>query len=153
MSYGGDPANSPSDAVRLLLGDTDNNDLDFTDAEIAWALATYGSAIMAAARLARGLAAKFAKQVDKAVGDLRISLSDRFKHFSDLADQLEDQATRGGDLKPAFFVGGTSIDDKQTREDDPDRPRPSFERGKFDSGREQKSGNSDDPRWFYPGGR
>lgn len=151
-SYSGNPATSNKDAVRFIISDTDVNNQLVSDEEIAWAITTYGTVALTAARVARTLAFKFAGDVEKSVGDLRIKKSERYQHYLDLAKKLEEDASRGVDIRANFFVGGTSINDKQTREDDPDRPRPSFERGKFDSNNEQKSSNNDDPRWFYPGG-
>jgi hypothetical protein len=149
-SYSGDPSTSNKDAVRFIIWDTDVNNQLVSDEEIAWSIATYGTNALAASRIARSLCFKFAQQVDKQVGDLKISLSQKKTAYEKLADKLENDAAQGVDLRPSIFAGGTSIDDKQSREDDPDRPSPYFERGQFTRDTRQSS-NKDDPRW-YPGG-
>lgn len=150
-SYSGDPSTSNKDAVRFVISDTDVNNQLISDEEINWAVTTYGTVIMAAARIARSLAFKYAASVEKAIGDLRIKYSDRFSHYEALANKLEEDASQGIDLRPNFFVGGTSIDDKISREQDVDRPDPYFWRNQFDNDSDQDTSRRDDPRW-YPGG-
>lgn len=150
-SYSGDPSSSNKDAVRFIVSDTNVNDQLVSDEEIAWAITTYGTNALAAARIARSLAFKYASDTEKSIGDLKIKLSDRFKHYEALAQKLEDDATKGVDLRPNFFVGGTSIDDKIAREQDADRPSPDFYRGQFSNGPNQDTSRRDDPKW-YPGG-
>lgn len=129
MPYTGDPANVPGDAVRLNVGDTDNDALQFTDAEIAFFLSQGAANVLVASiGAAHALAAKYARRVDKAVGDLRISYSHLQKHYAELAGRLEyDLAKSPAGGSP--YAGGISIADKDSNRADTDRPRPDFYRG------------------------
>lgn len=137
MAYGGDPAGSQSDAVRLLIGDTAATAL-LTDAEILWFISEHGATYRAAAAAARQLAAKYAgKATDKTVGDLSLNYAERQKHYLTLAARLDREATaRGG----AIFAGGISQADKETREADTDRVKPAFTREDM---RNQDAGDAD----------
>lgn len=128
-SYGNSPSTSATDAVRFLVGDTDTNDQLVTNEEVAYAIASTSSSVQAAAMLARALQAKFARQADKAVGDLRISASQRADAFMALAEQLESSAAVGA--VPVPVAGGISILDKHAAEDDTDRVQPAFTKGGF----------------------
>jgi hypothetical protein len=94
-TYTADPAASAKDAVRFLVGDT-NEDATFTmqDEEILWNLAEVGNEpYRAAANSAENLAALYvglATIEEKTVGGLEISrtYSDRAKRFAALANML-----------------------------------------------------------------
>lgn len=127
MSYSGNPAASDIDAVRFYIGDTDTTAEMLTDAEIT-ALVTLagGDTLLAAVYAAEGLAGKYARRVDKSVGDLSISYSQTSKQFSDLAALLRRRYSIGS--APAPYAGGISISDKAAQESDTDRVRPAFTR-------------------------
>jgi hypothetical protein len=124
-TYGGDPSESDQDKVRFLVGDTDTADQQIADEEIAWLLTEEPGAYHAAAAAARAIAAKYARQVDKAVGDLRLSASQRAAHYQALAATLTRRAQIAGAVP---FAGGISASDKQAQDDDIDRVRPAFSR-------------------------
>lgn len=128
-SYSGDPADSDKDQVRFRVGDTDTTDQLVSDEEILWAISAEPSTIYASALILENLAARFARQANKWVGDLRLELSDRAKAYERQAKQLRQQAsiTSGG----IPFAGGISISDKDSYRDDTDRVRPSFHRDMF----------------------
>lgn len=123
FSYSGDPASSNLDAVRFAIGDTDSVDPLLTDEEINYLLV--GSTVNSAALGAvRGLAAKAAREVDRQVGNLRVSASQRAAGFTALAVRLEALVASGaGDGLP--FASGVSYEAKQDIYDDGDRI-PSF---------------------------
>lgn len=124
-SYSGDPAANPKDAVRFYLGDTDPDDPQLQDEEILFLVQKFaGNVYLAAADAARGLAGKYSRRADKAVGDLRLSLSQQAQHYWDLASRLEIEA--GKVAIP--FAGGISCSQKQAAREDSDRVRPSFYR-------------------------
>jgi hypothetical protein len=123
--YSGDPADSSGDMVRFLVGDTNTTDQQITDEEIAWLLTEESTVYLAAAAAARAIGAKYARQVDKAVGDLRLSASQRAAHYRDLAATLTRRAQIAGAVP---FAGGISAASKQTLNDDTDRVRPAFSR-------------------------
>lgn len=129
-TYSGDPSSSDRDEVRFLVGDTDTSDQLVTDEEIAYAVTEEADNLMAASRVAKAIAAKFARLVDKSVGDLKISYNQRQKAFLDLASELEKRSNESG---AAPYAGGISISDKETVVDDADRVEPAFKRGMNDN--------------------
>lgn len=129
-TYTGNPADSDRDAVRFLIGDTDTTDEQLQDAEIDWLLTEQGSVYGAAIESARALSAKYARQVTKSVGDLKLQASDKAAHYRALVEDLE-KASATSNLVPIPFAGGISVDDKNTREDETDRVEPRFHRGQF----------------------
>lgn len=124
--YAGDPSANDRDEVRFLVGDTDTTDQLVTDEEIAYAVAEEGNNLLAAAKVAKAIMAKFARLVDKSVGDLKLSYSQRLTAYKELVDQLTD---RGMVSTGAPFAGGISITDKNNREDETDRVKPTIVRG------------------------
>ena len=128
-TYSGDPASSDRDEVRFLVGDTDTNDQLVTDEEIAYAVANEGNNYLAAAEICRAIAAKFAKLVDKSVGDLRIAYNQRQQAYKDLMKML---TTRGNRSAATPYAGGISISDKDTVEDNTDRVQPGIKRNLHD---------------------
>lgn len=140
-TYSGNPSNSARDEIRFLVGDTDTTDQQVTDEEIAYAAANEANNQLAAARIARALAAKYSRKADKSVGDLSISYSQMAKSFWDLATKLESSGSISG---AAPYAGGISISDKQTVQDNTDRFVPSFKKGKFDYNENSVNNTFDD---------
>ena len=130
-TYTSDPENVPRDAVRLLIGDTIQTDQQLADSEIAYFLTQATNSVMGAAiRATRALLARYARLVDKAVGDLRLSYSQRQAAYAALLAELEAALAKGPTVSP--FAGGISVTDILGREADVDRPRPDFVRGDDD---------------------
>jgi hypothetical protein len=125
-TYSGDPSESTLDEVRFLIQDTDPDDKQISDEEIEYLIAENGGALQAAIAAAIVISAQYARAIDKAVGDLRISYSQRSKQYRDLADFL------GSDGAPIPYAGGISVSDKQIDEDDTDRVSPAFVKGMHD---------------------
>lgn len=128
-TYSGDPATNTRDAVRWLVGDTDTTDQLVSDEEITYALAQHGSTDVAAAIVCEAIAARFARQADKTVGDLRITLSQKAAAYQARAAELRKQ----GLLYAVPTAGGISIAGKEQLESDADRPAPFFRRGLHDN--------------------
>lgn len=129
-SYSGNPAASNLDEVRWWIGDTDTNDQQLADAEINFAISATGDNKRAAAWCARGLKAKYSREVNirtGADGEFRADLSNLAKAYGDLADFLESAAA----AYAAPWSGAISIDDKSDQEEDSDRVQPFFDRGMF----------------------
>ncbi|MBW2084440.1 MAG: hypothetical protein JRI54_00190 [Deltaproteobacteria bacterium] len=80
------------DKVRFHIGDTDETDQLLQDEEITYLLTETTNVLLAASRAAKAITAKFSRQADKAVGDLRISLSQKAKTYMALATDLEKRA-------------------------------------------------------------
>lgn len=112
-SYSGNPASSPKDEVRFLIGDTNTNDQQLQDAEINYAISLVtppaSPNYIPAIYCAEALAAKYARMVTKSVGDLHVSYTDRLKNFQALATQLRTRATLA--MVP-FNVGGELLSEK-----------------------------------------
>lgn len=140
-TYSGNPADSSKDAVRFWVEDT-AAPFALTDEEIAYVLTIYPSAQGAASACARALAAKYAKLVDKEVGDLKIKYSQRQKAYLDLADRLDSQDGLVG-LMP--YAAGISIADKDAVDADTDRPVPPIRVGQFDN----PPTDPTDPDWAW----
>lgn len=129
-TYTGDPGDSPKDAVRFLLGDTDPDDKQLSDPEINFMLSRWGGNIYkAAAEAARTIGGRYARQTDKQVGDLRLNFSQRSEKYFAIAAELERTAYK----RVAPFAGGISKSQKQTQEKDDDRVKPAFRRGMMEN--------------------
>ena len=129
-TYNNKPATINRDAVRFLVGDKDFDSQLVTDEEITFALGEEGGIYLAASLIAKGIAAKFAQLVDRNIGDLKISYSQRQKHFKDLATDLE---LRGNVSGGQVYAGAMSVSEKDTVELDTDRVAPAFKRGMHDN--------------------
>ena len=117
--------------VRFFVGDVIENRAKLTDSEISFLLADQGSVRRAAARAAENIAAIFASKVDQSIGKIRISFSQQFKHFTELAKRLTKDANQGS--LAGAFSGGISKADKRVDEQNEDLPKPFFTRDIHDS--------------------
>lgn len=148
MPYTDNPSGNPLDAVRFLVGDTGTTS-ELTDPEIAFLLEQEDSnTYRAAARAAETLGARYSKSVDKQVGNLRLSSSQKADAYRKLALSLWEQATRGTFIPGSLvapWAGGISRNDKINRARNPDRVRPSFARRmmRYPFGDAAASGESD----------
>jgi hypothetical protein len=129
-TYSGNPAASDKDAVRHLLGDTNEDDQQLSDEEIEWEIDNAGGSVRtAASRAARSLGSRYSLQPSsKKVGDLAITYGDRSAAMSAIADALSDDTA----LVAVPIGGGISWNDKQNEERRTDRVPPSFKKGLMD---------------------
>jgi hypothetical protein len=136
-TYGGDPSANARDAIRFLIGDTDTTDQLLSDEEIAW-VNTEASGTPtattdlydAAYRCCLTVAAKLARQADKAIGDLSVKLSQRAVAYRTQADSLKQLSMRSSGV-PVPYAGGITISDKEIDEDNTDLNRSWFATGQF----------------------
>lgn len=130
MSWTYDPACSvDKDRVRLLVGDTITEDQQMADEEITFLLTTESNVYAAAAACARALAMKYARYVDKWVGDLKILASQRVKHYTDLFESLR---VRGlSNATPS--AGGVNVLENQAAAQDTSLIQPFIVRGRDDN--------------------
>ena len=130
MVYTGAPATVAADALKFLIGDlsTSSSGELLKSAECSYLIAEHGSARAAAPHAARAVAAMFADQVAKSVGDLQLSAQQKFQQYSTLATSLERQSA----LRAVPYAGGISRADKDSVEADTDRVVPSFTVGMHD---------------------
>ncbi len=130
-SYSKDPSANNKDHVRFLIGDTDSESEQLSDAEVNHTLTESGSSVYPAAILCvDSLLAKYTRLVDKSIGDLKISFSQRVEHYKALRATLRN---RLGIRAAAPYAGGISISDKNSVELDTDRTKPAFARGMHDN--------------------
>lgn len=122
-------ASSPLNQVRLLLGDTQLTAPLLQDEEISQYLGAYGNPYYAAAYAAEAVAGVFSRQVDRSLGGMSLSNSQKATQYLALAQSLRRQgALQAG--KP--YAGGISVTDKQAQERNTDRVRPEFTKTLFD---------------------
>lgn len=112
--------------VRLLIGDTDEADQQLSDEEIQFQVTNAAGAFYAAVRCCRMIAAKYARRIDKSVGQFAHSASQKYKQYLDLAASLEVQALSSASITP--YAGGISVSEKDTQSNDTDRVQPAFAR-------------------------
>jgi hypothetical protein len=127
-SYDGNPGDNPKDEVRFLLGDTDSADQLLSDEEIYYLLTYWPNPIASAAMGAERLATQFARDAStKAVGDLKITLTEKGRSFSAQASRLWilSRQYRG---RPQCYAGGISKADRQNQLNNSDRVPPDFYR-------------------------
>lgn len=130
-SYGGDPLNSPRDAVRLLIGDTDSSDKLLLDGEIDYFLAKYNNApLNSAIRCIEAVIAKFSRLANEKVGQVSIDFSQKAKGYAAMLVQLRQRLAIEGGFP---YAGGISRLDKAINVADADRVKPDFTKQMMDN--------------------
>lgn len=127
------PSASSKDAVRFLIGDTDTTDQRVSDEEINFALGQASNdTYLAAAICCRAIAAKYANLVDTKFESVSSNYGQLQEHYTKLAARLESQSKKfgkGGLGVP--LVGGISISDVDSVEQDSDRIPSKFRRDQY----------------------
>jgi len=124
FTWNGDPAASTLEAIRWHIDDIVEANAKFTDAEINYAYAQEGSVFGAAALLCEQLASKYAEDVSRSLGPLRIDLTA-------LAEKYEAKAANFRKRAQAYatpYAGNISETDEESWEDDSDIKQPIFEK-------------------------
>lgn len=129
---GTDTSSGRLNAVRLLIGDTLSSDQQIQNEEITFALTQTGDNVYyAAAWVSRTIASKYARYVDTDLdGELSEKYSQLQKHYSTLANQLEYQGKKSGNILGAA-VGGVSLAAMQAVVDNTDRVKSRIQRDQF----------------------
>lgn len=124
FTYTFNPDASTRDAVRLLIGDTDECDALLQDKEIDYFLEQYNNApINAAIRACETIISKLARRPDEKVGNVSISYSQQAKGYRDL---LMDLKIRLASEDATPYAGGISRADKLAQRANGDRVPPKF---------------------------
>lgn len=132
--YQNDPSLSPLAAFRFKICDT-RAPFFFSDKELEFLLAEANDNLpMACLAACRKQATHFAKCVDKSIGKVRISYSQRFKQARELCEELEELVRCQG---AEIFVGGL----EQKKCGGPKNPV--FSLGQFDNNRSDEGNFSD----------
>lgn len=127
MTFSYDPQlDTNLDVVRFLLQDTTSPG-ELANEEITYLLTQQGSPEGAALAAARALYAKYAREVTKAVGDLRLAASDKAKAWEAVLAHLEIVAATTNPTE--IYVGGVNTTDRETDVEDADLVPPRFELG------------------------
>lgn len=91
FTYTADPANTPLDAVRLLIGDVDESEAQLQDNEIEWLLdiwAGKGSLYYVASMAAEAIAAKYSREVTVSADSQSVGMGELQQKYQSLADRL-----------------------------------------------------------------
>ena len=99
MPYTGNPETDDRDTVRLMVGDTNNDDLLLSDAEIDYYLKQSSDKVMAAADCAEAIAAMPRVQQPQA-GDSGGPPTTRADHYLRLARPLRNRERLASEQKP-----------------------------------------------------
>lgn len=103
-TYDDSPATSPRDEVRLLVGDTNRDDPQLSDGEIAYFLGRASNVAELAALLAmETLYLKYARLCDESVGPVSVSWSQRMANMAKAMDVLR---TRLANILAIPWAGG-----------------------------------------------
>lgn len=131
--------------VRLLVGDTDTNDQQVQDEEIAFALSEYNNRVYyAASWIARAISSKYARLVTtKLDGALSAEYNDLSEKYRKLSDNLEYQGKKvAGEL--GVKAGGISETAMETADQLTDRMKPAFNSTQF-----KNPPSYNEPFWDY----
>ncbi len=129
-TYTGDPTDSPRDEIRFLLGDTDPNDQQLSDEEIAYLVATYPDTYSAAAAGAEQRAAYYSRKAeDETLGRRRETYGDRAEKYQDLAERLRTGASAAGVVAAAPRAPQIRKSTRAAAAADADRQPTAFETG------------------------
>lgn len=145
-----DPGANSKDAVRFLVGDTDQDDGLVDDEEINYLLGEFGDVYETAGSVAETLAAKFAREVTHSGDGLSYSGDQLFKHYSDLSSRLRKLAARRRRSGAGPYVGGISYREREIADADPDKVPSAFRSNMHDhpsvgADVQRGSGNYQDP--------
>jgi hypothetical protein len=139
------PADDPKDAVRFLIGDTDESDPLISDEEIHYLLIGNTNPYRAAISACRQLAAKFAREVTHSADGLSYSGSDLHKHYITLAEELEKEARRMLRAGTMPYAGGISWNERHKDDRDGDLIRTAFRSHEHDHPETINDGRYFDP--------
>ena len=129
MAFTGDPANSATDRIRLIVGDTDNQLEYLTDDVYVYLLTKYNNAetptALEAARYILGSLAKFSRQ---RTGEVEIYGAEMFNNYKAFLTELLRNPQMLLD-RAAVYAGGLSKKDMRANDCNGDNLPPSFYRG------------------------
>lgn len=124
-TYTGDPASSPKDEVRFILGDIDSTDPQLTDEEINYVLGQYSNSIyISVVGLLDILLLRYGRIVSESVGSVSIQYNQRYQAWLEMRRIFLEKSNMSG----IPYAGGISVADKATRAANSDRVTPAFSR-------------------------
>ncbi|KPK43090.1 MAG: hypothetical protein AMJ65_06870 [Phycisphaerae bacterium SG8_4] len=134
-TYTCEPSVNSLDAVRLKIGDTNEDDPQLQDEEIQYFLDIHSGAsrpeMSAAIEAAGALAAKYARESTYRIGQVSETLSRKSEAYERLAEDLKIELRQLKLVSAAMVAHKISLKDAQ--EDDTDRVVPSVSIGMHDN--------------------
>lgn len=121
-----DPSSSPKDAVRFLVGDTDEDDQLIQDQEIEFFLDEFNDTYLAAASTAEAIASAFAREVAHSGDGLSYSGNQLQQHYAEMAERLRFLAKRKARQGAEPYAGGISWREREKDDNDSDLITTSF---------------------------
>lgn len=126
FTYSGNPGQSPIDAVRFAIGDTDPARPQLQDGEIAYCLDLSGGNVVAASVTAcQAVITQLSRMCDQTVGSVSKSFSQLLAGYRGVLDNLRRTAANSGS-GGIPFVGGISVTANNQPYHNRDYVRPQF---------------------------
>lgn len=122
--------------LRILLDDPAGASQVFDDTYYQLAVDTEDNLFYAGAMMARMFASHYAAKVDVTAGPVKIANDQKFQHYKELADKLDNRAKGGGGagaIGTGIQLTGVSVSEMDTLDEDTDRFQGAFERGMHDN--------------------
>ena len=115
-TYSGNPASSPSDSVRFLIGDTDMTAPLLQDEEILWEISLWtpingGDPFRVGAACCEAIASKYAGEVSISADGVNYSGQQLQDKYMKLSATLEDRYKQMQALQGAPYAGGILVFD------------------------------------------
>jgi len=124
FTYSGDPGQSPMDAVRFAIGDTDPARPQLQDGEIAYCLALAGGNVgIASVTACEAIVTQLSRLCDQSVGSVSKSFSQLLGNYKEVLANLRRVASNVGGMP---YVGGISHAQNNLPYSNPDYVRPQF---------------------------
>lgn len=115
FSYSGDPQSEPKDAVRFLVGDTDESDPLLSDEEINFLVAEEPNRYAAAAAACRSIAAKLAREYERMESETLKATDRTPERYRQLAMDLDKRAVTSSSVSIVAADGITEVEPFFTR--------------------------------------
>lgn len=120
-----DPANNALDRIRIMIGDTDNDEILLSQQVLEYLYeSTKKNEKLTAIKALEAIIMASSKHTDEVTGDVEVKLSQRFSQFRTVLNDLKKSTMTG-----TPYAGGISVSDIDMRRNSPDAPRKSLEQG------------------------
>lgn len=111
--------------VRQTIGDTDTNRPLLTDEQINWRLGQYSQSVAPAAiRCVQDIIGALTRDIDRSNVGMSASRSQKIANYKDLLEQLKSENAALAEM----YVGGTSVSEKETINDNSDYEQAAIKR-------------------------
>lgn len=129
MAFTNDPANSATDRVRLIVGDTNIQYEYLSDETYEYLLDKYdGNETASALEAARYILGSLAKYSRQRTGDIEVYGAEMFKNYHDFLIELLRNPQMLNN-RAQVYAGGISKSDMKANDENPDNLPPRFFRG------------------------